>query len=326
MPTKYQGTGYPNGFNPNTKKPIDVRLLVDTLADRNTIEFTHPAMRVTVLGPLVSSGGVDSYPYMASFRCLVDKQPTFGGYTTTDADWVRDDAPSGLTAGGYKGAWNATTNTPDLTDAALLTSLQPGSFYKVQVAGATALNGVAGWQINDSAFWDGTRWQKFDNTNPNAIQPLYGYLEGAKFTTDVLNLIRLNTLVEWGPGLGYQRRAYVKHSYLENGKPYVDTFMATADMGAAAAGLPTPQTPNPNWELITTTNGARLGGTALGDDTVGRAATGTFRPANPTQNTYLSPEETDARIKQYAGGGGGPLLGGNAATFLTADPAETPRN
>jgi hypothetical protein len=98
-------------------------------------------------------------------------------------------------------------------------------------------------------------------------------------------------------------------------------------MNAASAALPTSATPNPGWDLVTTTNGRKLGGTATGDDTVGKAATGTYAPVTRTPNVYTSPEEIDARIQQYGSGSNNLVLdGGDAGTFLTADPSEAPRN
>jgi len=321
--TKYQGTGYANGFNVNAEKPIDVRLVVDTTTDRNNLEFTYPGMPVCVLGPVLVVGGHDTYPQAVTYHCLVDKVPNFSGPTTTDADWKRDLASSvqGTT---YKGAWDASTNTPDLTDPALLATLAAGAFYKVSVAGNANLSSISTWAQNDSAFWDGARWTRFENTNPQPIKPLYADTEGQLFLDDVLALIRSNALKQWQAGT-YLAGAYVKDAYVENGRRYVDTWQANRNMNAASAALPTDATPNPGWDLVTTTNGRKLGGTATGDDTVGKAATGTYAPATRTPNVYTSPEEIDARIQQY-GGGDSTVFGGDAATFLTADPNEAPRN
>jgi hypothetical protein len=245
---------------------------------------------------------------------------------SVDADWKRLDVPATVGGAGYKGAWDAAANTLNLNDPALLATLRPGDFYKVAIPGNTTLNGISGWQQNDSTFWDGSVFGKFQNTNPAAVQPLYADTDGARFQTDVLALIRLNALTEHRPGRGFEINTYVKSTYAVDSKTHVDTYMATQTMGANAAALPTPTAPNPNWQLISTTNGAKLGGTAQGNDTRGRAASGAFTPATRTPNEYLSPEEVDARIRQYGGKSTEPLLGGNAATLLTADTAETPRN
>jgi hypothetical protein len=61
----------------------------------------------------------------------------------------------------YQGTWNATTNTPTLTSSVG----SQGYYYVVSVAGATDLNGITDWEIGDWAIYNGTVWQKVDNTD-----------------------------------------------------------------------------------------------------------------------------------------------------------------
>ena len=61
----------------------------------------------------------------------------------------------------YKGAWNASTNTPTLVSSAGTN----GNYYVVSVAGSTNLNGITDWQIGDWAIFNGSSWQKVDQTN-----------------------------------------------------------------------------------------------------------------------------------------------------------------
>jgi hypothetical protein len=61
----------------------------------------------------------------------------------------------------YQGTWNATTNTPTLTSSVGT----KGYYYVVSVAGSTNLNGVTDWQVGDWAVYNGTEWQKVDNTD-----------------------------------------------------------------------------------------------------------------------------------------------------------------
>lgn len=56
----------------------------------------------------------------------------------------------------FKGAWNASTNTPALSSN---TGTQ-GWLYKVSVAGATPLDNVTIWAVNDYALYDGQQWHK----------------------------------------------------------------------------------------------------------------------------------------------------------------------
>ena len=61
----------------------------------------------------------------------------------------------------YKGTWNASTNTPTLVSSVGF----KGDYYVVSFAGTTNLNGVTDWQINDWAVFNGSVWEKIDNTD-----------------------------------------------------------------------------------------------------------------------------------------------------------------
>lgn len=61
----------------------------------------------------------------------------------------------------YKGTWDASTNTPTLTSSVGT----QGDYYVVSIAGSTNLNGITDWQIGDWAIFNGTVWQKVDNTD-----------------------------------------------------------------------------------------------------------------------------------------------------------------
>ena len=66
-------------------------------------------------------------------------------------------------AGGlsYQGTWNANTNTPTLTSSVGVN----GYYYIVDTAGSTNLNGITDWQIGDWLLFNGTVWQKIDQSN-----------------------------------------------------------------------------------------------------------------------------------------------------------------
>lgn len=61
----------------------------------------------------------------------------------------------------YKGTWNASTNTPSLTTI----TPDKGDYYVVNVAGSTALGGITDWKVGDWAIYNGTAWEKVDNTD-----------------------------------------------------------------------------------------------------------------------------------------------------------------
>ena len=61
----------------------------------------------------------------------------------------------------FQGSWNASTNTPTLTSSVGTN----GYYYIVSVAGTTNLNGITDWQPNDWAIFNGSVWEKIDNTD-----------------------------------------------------------------------------------------------------------------------------------------------------------------
>jgi hypothetical protein len=61
----------------------------------------------------------------------------------------------------YKGTWDASTNTPTLASGVG----SKGDYYVVSVAGSTNLDGITDWQVNDIAVFNGSAWQKIDNTD-----------------------------------------------------------------------------------------------------------------------------------------------------------------
>ena len=65
-------------------------------------------------------------------------------------------------AGGlsYQGTWNASTNTPTLTSS----TGTNGYYYVVATAGSTNLDGITSWAIGDWLLFNGTVWQKIDQS------------------------------------------------------------------------------------------------------------------------------------------------------------------
>jgi hypothetical protein len=111
-----------------------------------------------------------------SFRSLVNADlpasgvaaNTYGSATaipvlTVNAKGVITSATTASFTGGlsYQGSWNASTNTPTLVSSTGVN----GYYYVVSVAGSTDLDGVTDWQISDWAIFNGSTWQKIDQTN-----------------------------------------------------------------------------------------------------------------------------------------------------------------
>jgi hypothetical protein len=80
----------------------------------------------------------------------------------------------------YQGTWNASTNSPTLVSS----TGTKGYYYVVSVAGNTNLNGITDWVVGDWAVFNGSVWQKVDNTD--AVTSVNGYTGTVNLTyTDV---------------------------------------------------------------------------------------------------------------------------------------------
>lgn len=69
----------------------------------------------------------------------------------------------------YQGTWDASTNTPTLTSGVGT----QGYYYVVSTAGSTNLDGITSWAVGDWAIYNGTAWQKIDNTD--AVTSVNGF-------------------------------------------------------------------------------------------------------------------------------------------------------
>jgi hypothetical protein len=76
----------------------------------------------------------------------------------TDYDTTWTNITGGLD---YRGTWNASTNTPTLVSSVGTN----GYYYIVSVAGTTNLDGITDWQVGDWVIFNGSAWQKLDQTN-----------------------------------------------------------------------------------------------------------------------------------------------------------------
>jgi hypothetical protein len=83
----------------------------------------------------------------------------------------------------YQGTWNAATNTPTLTSSVGT----KGYYYVVNVAGSTNLNGTTDWLVGDWAVYNGTIWQKVDNTD--SVTSVNGYTGAVVLTAADVNAV-----------------------------------------------------------------------------------------------------------------------------------------
>ena len=186
---------------------------------------------------------------------------------------------NGLIGGSiYKGTWNASTNTPTLTSSVGTA----GNYYIVSVAGTTNLNGITDWQVGDWVIYQGTEWEKVDNTD--AVVSVNGYTGAVSLTTSDIsegtNLyytdVRARASNSAGTGISYNSTSGV----ITNSAPD-QTVSLTASTGISTSGT---------YPSFTITNTAPDQTVALTSGT-GISATGTY-PNFTITNT--APDQTVA--------------------------------
>jgi hypothetical protein len=105
----------------------------------------------------------------------------------------------------YQGTWNASTNTPALASGVGT----KGYYYVVSVAGTTNLDGITDWVVGDWAVYNGTAWQKVDNTDAvTSVNGLTGTVvltttNVAEGTNEYFTTARARTSVSAGTAISY---------------------------------------------------------------------------------------------------------------------------
>jgi hypothetical protein len=95
----------------------------------------------------------------------------------------------------YQGTWDAATNTPTLTSSVGT----KGYYYVVSVAGNTNLNGITDWLVGDWAVYNGTVWQKVDNTE--TVTSVNGQTGAVVLTASSVGAVPTTRTITAGTGL-----------------------------------------------------------------------------------------------------------------------------
>ena len=239
---------------------------------------------------------------------------TVSGYIPTSAEGVANGVAT-LDSGGqiplsqipplgdlnYQGTWNATTNTPTLISS----TGTKGYYYVVSVAGTTNLNGITDWQINDWAVFNGSVWQKIDNTD--SVTSVNGYTGTVVLTqTDISGTVPTSRTITAGTGLtgggdlsanrtlaiattGVSAATYGSASSVPvvavnaQGQITSATNTPIAIANTQVSGLGTMSTQNANAVAVT---GGTINGTTIGATT---ASTGAFTVLSTSSTTSTTP-------------------------------------
>ena len=134
-----------------------------------TASSTVPSTDVTGLGTMSTqnsnaisvTGGTMSGVTISDYIATTQKAVANGVATLDSGGKVPVSQIPALGDLNYQGTWNASTNSPTLTSSVGT----KGYYYVVSVAGSTNLDGITDWQIGDWAVYNGSAWQKIDNTD-----------------------------------------------------------------------------------------------------------------------------------------------------------------
>jgi len=162
---------------------------------------TQNANNVSITGGSISGTTVSGY-IPTTEKAVANGVATLDGSGTVPISQL----PSAvLGALSYQGTWNASTNTPTLTSSVGT----KGYYYVVSVAGSTNLNGVTDWQVGDWAVYNGSAWQKIDNTD--AVTSVNGFTGTVVLTTtniaegtnEYFTTAKARTSISAGTGISY---------------------------------------------------------------------------------------------------------------------------
>jgi hypothetical protein len=183
----------------------------------------------------------------------------------------------------YQGTWNASTNTPTLTSS----TGTKGYYYVVDVAGTTNLDGITDWQIGDWAIFNGTVWQKVDNTDAvTSVNGLVGTVvltttNIAEGTNEYFTTARARQSLSAGTGISYNNTTGV----ITNSSP---------SLGGDVVG-PASATDNALARYDTTTGKLIQNSAVIVDDSNNMSGVNTLTTANLIVNddTTLGGSNTD---------------------------------
>jgi hypothetical protein len=187
--------------------------LLDTsvVPENGSLYYTDARLRAEVLTGLSITGGSIS-----------------AGSSVLSAFGALQNQINGILGGAtYQGVWNASTNIPSLSSG----TGTKGFYYVVNVAGSTNLDGITDWKVGDWAIFNGTTWDKVDNTD--AVSSVNGAI-GAISLGGTANRIDV-TGTTWDISSSYVGQSSITTlgtitTGAWNGTAITDTYIASASI------------------------------------------------------------------------------------------------
>ena len=135
----------------------------------------------------------------------------------------------------YQGGWDPSTNTPHLASG----TGTKGHYYVCTRVGSTNLDGVNDWRLGDWAIYNGSAWEKVDNTD--AVITVNGYTGSVNLTKSDISLANVDNTSDANKPVSTAQQAAL--DLKENIKPVVSTgTVVKFDKGRTYGSETSPET------------------------------------------------------------------------------------
>lgn len=210
----------------------------------------------------------------------------------------------------YQGTWDANTNSPFLQSGVGT----QGYYYVVSVAGTTNLDGVTDWQVGDWAVFNGSVWQKIDNSD--AVLSVNGQTGTVVLTAPDVGATPNTTYVIAGTGLSGGGQLTGNVTLTNAGVTAFNTRTGNVTLSSADISTALGYTPANAAAVVTS-----VGATSPVASSGGQTPTISMPAANSTTSGYL----TSTDWTTFNNKGTGNVSSVTASAPLSSSGGNTPK-